>query len=99
MSREAFEAWARDNNITFVSRSSGQYTTDTVSRDALRNLWQAARAAALEEAAQLCESQCAGISYANGNQGPCLTEFPKKCGGRHDGMTYADAIRALKEKE
>lgn len=55
MSREAFEAWERDNHITFVSRSSGQYTTDTVSRDALRNLWQAATAAALEEAAEACE--------------------------------------------
>lgn len=58
MSREAFEAWARDNRITFVSRSSGEYTTDTISRDALRNLWQSARAAALEEAARKAENYC-----------------------------------------
>lgn len=63
MSREAFEAWARDNRITFVSRSSGEYTTDTISIDALRNLWQSARAAALEEAVDVADAHatCEGI--------------------------------------
>lgn len=52
-------------------------------------------AAERERIAQLCENNCAGISYDRNNQGPCLTTFDKECGGRHDGMTYAAAIRAL----
>lgn len=47
-----------------------------------------------EECAKLCEENCAGYSYGRNNQGPCLTEFPKESGGRHDGMTYAAAIRS-----
>ena len=85
MSREAFEAWERDNHITFVSRSSGQYTTDTVSRDALRNLWQAATAAALEEAAEVCEKEI-DPEWPNDD----ISLQAQAC---------ADAIRALKEKE
>jgi len=46
-----------------------------------------------EACANLCEENCAGWVYLNGKQGPCLTEFPKDAGGRHDGMAYADAIR------
>lgn len=100
MSREAFEALISENDEhprACMKDPDGKYAYPSV-RNAYF-IWQAARAAALEEAAQLCESQCAGISYANGNLGPCLTEFPKECGGRHDGMTYADAIRALKEPQ
>lgn len=46
-----------------------------------------------EACAKLCEDNCAGYSYGRETQGPCLTEFPKEGGGRHDGMTYAAAIR------
>ena len=46
-----------------------------------------------EACAQLCENNCAGYSYGRHTQGSCLTEFPKESGGRHDGVTYAEAIR------
>lgn len=36
--REQFEAWAKKHGVQFVSRSSGEYTTGTVSLDALREL-------------------------------------------------------------
>lgn len=52
MSREAFQAWAKQHGITFVPRSHGQATTDTVSRDALTSLWQAAQADAYQRAAK-----------------------------------------------
>jgi len=56
---------------------------------------EAIAAAERERCAKVCEENCAGYNYDRGNQGPCLTEFVKECGGRHDGMTYAAAIRAL----
>lgn len=52
-----------------------------------------------EACAKLCEDNCAGYSYGRETQGPCLTEFPKGGGGRHDGMTYAAAIRARSNLE
>ena len=55
--------------------------------------WEAATLAEREACARLCEDNCAGYSYGRDSQGPCLTEFPKEGGGRHDGMTYAAAIR------
>jgi len=61
-----------------------------------RDAWDAAKAVEREECAKICEENCAGYSYGRDKQGPCLTEFPKESGGRHDGMTYADAIRARK---
>ena len=56
-------------------------------------IWDAAQAEQREEDAKLCKENCAGYEYSRDRQGPCLTEFPKECGGRHDGMTYAAAIR------
>ena len=90
MSREAFEAWAKSEGL--ITDRHGVMSTNSMCGVADK-AWQAALAWAYEDAARFCESNCAGISYANGNQGPCLTEFPKECGGRHDGMTYAEAIR------
>lgn len=65
MSREAFEAWATQHGITFVSRSHGQATTDTVSRDALMALWQAARAGAYERAAKVCRKIADNPEYGD----------------------------------
>lgn len=53
MSREAFEAWAKQHGIAFVLRSHGEATKSTVSRDALTALWQAAQADAYERIAQI----------------------------------------------
>ena len=53
----------------------------------------------IERCAKLCEENCAGHSYGGGLNGPCLSAFSKESGGRHDGMTYAEAIRALKDDQ
>lgn len=50
-----------------------------------------------EECAKLCEDNCAGYQYGNGPSKPVLSPFHKECGGRHDGMTYAIAIRSRSE--
>jgi hypothetical protein len=55
MSREAFEAWKKQHGIAFVSRSYGEQTTHTVSREALMALWQAAMQHAYADAAYLCD--------------------------------------------
>jgi len=48
---------------------------------------------ALEEAATFCESQQVNISPRRGR---IFMEFLPECGGRHEGMDYADAIREMK---
>lgn len=61
------------------------------------DIWEASQKAEREACAKLCEDNCAGYDYAQAEF--CLTEFPKECGGRHDGMTYAKAIRERGEQK
>ena len=49
------DKWAADEYVRFASRSDGQRTTTTVSRDALLLLAERAIAAERERCAQLCE--------------------------------------------
>ena len=76
--RGLLAAWQAAANVLFVSRSSGQYTTDTVSRDDLIQLIEAAFAAApqavpvpagwvlvpVEATQEMC---AAAVKFANGN--------------------------------
>ena len=58
------------------------------------------RAEVLEEAAKWCEANTMGVghrSIANKFAGYIADEFPEGTEGRHQGMGYAAAIRALKE--
>ena len=62
--REQFEAWAKKHGVQFVSRSSGEYTTGTVSLDALRELAALAASPVPAEAAALLREwqTCLGSS-------------------------------------
>ncbi len=59
---QLLEGWANVERVRFVSRSSGQYTTSTVSRDGLWNLMRAVQAAERERCAKLCEEVHADTS-------------------------------------
>lgn len=50
------EGWANVEGVRFVSRSYGQYTTATVSRDGLLDLMRAVQAAERERCAKLVET-------------------------------------------
>ena len=85
MSREAFEAWGSANGY---ESKTGQGMDYPLGR-ALWIAWQAARAAALEEAAEVCEAR------------KIITpEWQLDQQHYNQAATHcAQAIRALKEKE
>ena len=87
MSREAFEAWQKS-----IGRHPSQ-EKDRIARDYLLSIdhriyaaWQAARAAALEEAAEVCDDMPKYVDRGNA----VIESSAGAC---------ARAIRALKEKE
>lgn len=67
---------------------------ESFAKDDWEEIAAAVAAAVKEEDARICEENIAGISYGRTSQGPCLSPCDKAGGGRHDGMTYAAAIRA-----
>lgn len=92
----------QDETLTLAHREAWRYKkssdphhsdTYTFNRSTLLEFARKLVEAEREACARLCEDNCAGYSYGRESQGPCLTEFPKEGGGRHDGMTYAAAIR------
>ena len=79
--REEFEAWVSESGWNLERNAEGNYCTSTT--DAAWGGWQAASAAALERAAEVCETILDELSFAN------AYECSNEC---------AAAIRALKEK-
>lgn len=80
-----------------ITRRIRRCESETPAQLVLEHAINEAILAEREACAELCEDNCAGYDYAQAEF--CLTEFPKECGGRHDGMTYAKAIRARGEKK
>lgn len=89
MSREAFEAWISENDEhprACMKDPDGRYAFPSVRNTYF--IWQAARAAALEEAAEVCERIGPAMAESYGPGAECITTSDE----------CADAIRALKEK-
>ena len=80
--REEFEAWVSESGWNLERNAEGNYCTSTT--DAAWGGWQAASAAALERAAEVCETILDELSFAN------AYECSNEC---------AAAIRALKESK
>ena len=80
--REEFEAWVSESGWNLERNAEGNYCTSTT--DAAWGGWQAASAAALERAAEVCETILDELSFAN------AYECSNEC---------AAAIRALKEQK
>lgn len=56
------DGWANVECVRFVNRSTGQRTTETVSRDGLLDLMRAVQAAERDRCAKLCEQQVEGYT-------------------------------------
>lgn len=95
MNREDIIRMAREAGAIFVD-GTGAHPYYALYEDELVSFASLVAAAKQEECAKLCEDNFVGLNYSRIELGPCLTEFPKDGGDRHDGMTYAIAIRALK---
>lgn len=88
MSREAFERIHCGGNARITRRNEhGDYVSPAI-QDAWAG-WQAARAAALEEAAEVCERIGPVMAERYGPGAECITTADE----------CADAIRALKEPQ
>jgi hypothetical protein len=85
-SRSEFEAWLGREAYT-VRSDSGKYESHHI--DAMWSAWQASRRAALEEAAQVCESESLEEPQA-GTEDIAYDMAVRHC---------ADAIRAIARKE
>ena len=87
------DGWANVEGVRFVSRSYGQRTTDTVSRDGLLDLMRAVQAAERERFAELREVSRAFYNATVGQPGLRLTTADEAM--RDAAKDAGECLRAL----